>query len=492
MDEDQGLQFRLSGGKRSSTAAAKRILASAAAPVSPGLATAIETEGDWRKNYLVHLRDLVAAGISSEENAWRIADAGLAATGDEFVVVRSDDEIGLQDALVSCEESFATEVVIGQGSGRASLQVPYRGKRLEGDELLSQLDAWESRHLIEPSMSEAIRLAVSSPDWFDLSDVTFVLLGAASEMGPFKSLMEWGANVIAVDLPRPELWAEILEVAGRGRGRVSVPVTADDDGPLEERAGVDLLTETPRAGNWLRSFEGEKVFGNYVYADGATFVRLAAAADALFTDLSRDGRYPLAYLATPTDVYAVPSEVVAAAVGRKGRGTAGLAGRTARTLTAGRLFIPNYRQTYDDEHGNTWGISDCLVAQQGPNYALAKHIQRWRAMRSHRDGHMTSATLAPATRTKSVMKNRVLAAAYAGAPRFGVEVFASSTSSVLMAALLVHDLRNPKAAANPAMPLGHPYELFVQGAAHGGLLRLGHEPRSILPLAVLLGMAKKS
>ncbi len=51
-----------------------------------------------------------------------------------------------------------------------------------------------------------------------------------------------------------------------------------------------------------------------------------------------------------------------------------------------------------------------------------------------------------------------------------------------MAALLVHDLRT--AAPAPA----YPEDLFVQGAAHGGLWRIGYQPRSVLPLAALVGL----
>ena len=61
-----------------------------------------------------------------------------------------------------------------------------------------------------------------------------------------------------------------------------------------------------------------------------------------------------------------------------------------------------------------------------------------------------------------------------------------------MSALLIHDLRNPKAMSAPGAHLDHPHELFINGAAHGGLLRMAHEPRSILPLAVLLGLVKTS
>jgi hypothetical protein len=90
-----------------------------------------------------------------------------------------------------------------------------------------------------------------------------------------------------------------------------------------------------------------------------------------------------------------------------------------------------------------------------------------------------------------VLRNRALAAAYAGAHRFGVEVFEPSTSNTLMAALLVHDLREQAAVANPAVPLAHPAEFFWQGANHGGLWRNPHAPRSVLGVAVVLGMLQR-
>jgi hypothetical protein len=85
----------------------------------------------------------------------------------------------------------------------------------------------------------------------------------------------------------------------------------------------------------------------------------------------------------------------------------------------------------------------------------------------------------------------VLAAAYAGAASFGVEVFEVETSRALMAALLLHDLRNSSGAAQPKTELRHPLELFSEGAAHGGLWRLRHEPRSVLPLAAVEGLVRR-
>ena len=127
------------------------------------------------------------------------------------------------------------------------------------------------------------------------------------------------------------------------------------------------------------------------------------------------------------------------------------------------------------------GISDSLVPQQGPNYALAKRLQRWRATVAREAGTTVSLNVAPPTRTRSVLKNRALAAAYVGAPRFGVEVFEPATTKTLMAALLVHDL----CAGGPAQ--AHAWQDEAHAAAHGGLWRIAYAPRSALTLAALMG-----
>jgi hypothetical protein len=143
--------------------------------------------------------------------------------------------------------------------------------------------------------------------------------------------------------------------------------------------------------------------------------------------------------------------------------------------SAGRLLRRNYAPGTDP------GVNDSLVPQQGPNYALAKRLQRWRAVDARDSGRMVSLAVAPPTRTRSVVRNRVLAAAYAGAHRFGVEVFEPATANTLMAARLVHDLH----AGTPRHE--HPWQDEAWAAAHGGLWRQPYDPRSVLGLAVLLG-----
>jgi hypothetical protein len=345
--------------------------------------------------------------------------------------------------------------------------------------------------VIEPSCADAVRTVAAHPEWLRLPGRTIAVLGAGAEVGPLAPLLGWGARVIAVDLPRPGVWERILDTARRSGGTLLVPVADDGDQPgprgtagrgeaLAQRAGLDLATEVPAVAGWLATIDGPLVLGNYVYADGGANVRLSAAVDALTVRLQagRDD-VTLAFLATPTDVFAVPAEAVAQSARAYATRSpaAKLAGLPLRTLSGGRLLRRAYPPGADP------GINDSLVAQQGPNYALAKRVQRWRATVAREAGTTVSMNVAPPTRTRSVMKNRLLAAAYATAHRFGVEVFEPATCKVLMAALLVHDVH----AGGPSC--AHPWQDEAHAAAHGGLWRIAYAPRSALGLAAAMGYA---
>lgn len=51
---------------------------------------------------------------------------------------------------------------------------------------------------MESSVKDNISSALTTQYYEDLSDLYFVLLGATSEMGPLKFLLDRGANVIAI------------------------------------------------------------------------------------------------------------------------------------------------------------------------------------------------------------------------------------------------------------------------------------------------------
>src|SRR5580704_4892817 len=494
-EEPAGVAFPVSAdGRRSTSALGRALVADALGGVDPAGALDAGRETNWRTGYLAHFRGLIEAGLISKQAAVSVARDGLASLHRRMRFVDPGGaETGL-DALAAAPARCALTAVTVAGTGLADseLSLPYRGERLRGSALLRRLEAWVTAGVIEPSCADAVQAVAANPDWLALPGRTVVALGAGAEVGPLPVLLNWGARVIGVDLPRPVIWERVLEVARRSGGTLLVPVAADQPGnapeggeDLAQRAGFDLTDDVPAVADWLAGIDGPLVLGNYVYADGAANVRVASAVDALTVRLHAERRdVALAFLATPTDVFAVPAEAVAqSARAYAARSAAAkLGGWPLRTLSGGRLLHPAYPPGADP------GICDSLVAQQGPNYALAKRLQRWRATVARDAGAVVSMNVAPPTRTRSVTKNRVLAAAYAGAGRFGVEVFEPATTKVLMAALLVHDLHTGRPAAE------HPWQDEAHAAAHGGLWRTAYAPRSALSLAALLGYsaARKS
>ena len=477
-----GVEFPVAGdGRRSTSAFGRAVIADALRGTDPAGALGAEHETNWRSGYLTHFRRVIEAGLSSRQAALTIAGDGLASLRGRMRSVRPDgDETDLDDLLRrQASRALGTATVKGTKGLETELALPYRGERLRGDDLARRLDAWVAAGIIEPSCAAAVRTVAAHPQWLSLPGRTVTVVGAGSEVGPLPVLLRWGATVAGIDLPQPRIWERVLAAARSGAGTLVVPVDGPmQDGELAASAGADLTSEVPELADWIAGLAGPLVLGNYVYADGAANVRVCAAADTLTLRLqaARDD-LALAFLATPTDVFAVPGDAVAhsARAYQDRAAVLKLAGRPLRALSGGRLLRRAYLP------GSDPGISDNLVAQQGPNYALAKRLQRWRASLAREAGTAVSMNVAPPTRTRSVVKNRALAAAYAGAHRFGAEVFEPDTTRVLMAALLVHDLHVDRPVHE------QPWQDEAYAAAHGGLWRIGYAPRSVLGLAALLG-----
>jgi hypothetical protein len=162
----------------------------------------------------------------------------------------------------------------------------------------------------------------------------------------------------------------------------------------------------------------------------------------------------------------------------------------ARAAGGGRFFVPNVERLVDAPGGSRWGVVDAVFLEQGPNYALAKRLQQWRATVARAQGRRASLNVAPSTTTASVVSNPALAAGFAGADLFRVEAFAPATTNALTAALWVHDLRCDASAANPARALDHPYRAFADAACPGGLWACAYRPRSAMPFAAAVGWAR--
>jgi hypothetical protein len=140
-------------------------------------------------------------------------------------------------------------------------------------------------------------------------------------------------------------------------------------------------------------------------------------------------------------------------------------------------------------HRVVWSFAYCLgiSVAQGPNYALAKRMQHWRAIVARSKGCTVSSNIAPATSTVSVVHNRTFAWAYEGMPYFKpYEIFAPETSNAVMAALLLNDLNNSESVANPKTALANPNQLFSYGSFNGGAWRCAYEVDSIGESSVLI------
>jgi hypothetical protein len=369
-DAQPGVDFPVAAdGRRSTSAFGRAVIADALRKTDPAGALGAEQETNWRSGYLTHFRRVIEAGLSSRHAALGIAADGLASLRSRMRSVRpGGDEADLDDLLgQDADRDLRTATVTGVAESETELALPYRGDWLRGDDLVRRLDAWVAAGIIEPSCADAVREVAAHPEWLPLPGRTVAVLGAGSEVGPLPVLLRWGATVAGIDLPQPRIWERVLANARSSAGTLLVPVAADPGsggkeeagaGELAGTAGADLTSEVAGIADWLSGLNGPLVLGNYVYADGAANVRVCAAADTLTLRLqgARDD-VALAFLATPTDVFAVPGEAVehSAKAYQNRPAVLKVAGRPLRALSGGRLMRRAYQPGSDP--GTTWSPS---------------------------------------------------------------------------------------------------------------------------------------
>jgi hypothetical protein len=490
-------------GTFSSTQVGKAIFADSIQSVQPFLASAIQKEKQWRKHYIRHVEPMTEIAIENQKNATTIANEGLRSAYHYFKFYRDNKEQPLAVAMGKPKKGyFHTAKIEGNFAHTESLptvSIPYKQQNLENEALLSQLAKWSGDHILETSHSESIMNVVKHSEYQDLRNHYFVLLGAGSEVGPMEYLLSRGANIIAIDLDRKATWQQLIKKARNSYGTLYIPTLVDtpahwNDDQIAEVAGANLLTQTPEIADWLSGFDHELVIGSYAYLDGANHVRVVMAMDAISQRLMELNRpIKLAYLLTPTDVFAVPEEVCLAAKYQYDQWKPSKPLKSLlKVLSANKLFKPNIRKEITSQEGKRYGVVNSLLSQQGTSYVLAKRIQRWRAISARQQGAWVSCNIAPATATVSVVKNKMFDAAFKGLGYFGGEVFQPETTNALMALLLMNDIQSVESAANPDKTLINPEELFIHGANHGGFWRMANQLSSVLEIGFILGTAKKT
>lgn len=488
-----GIQYPIDehAQKPSTTKVAKQILHAALQPVAAITAKKVIQEKNWRKNYPYYFRTLIEGQIQSTENALQSAEAGLKQAQKSMLFQRHTKSISISEAMQQYQNHhiFESHQIIGKGSADiAAWGIPYQGDFLTGQKLLDQLVLWEKNGIIDASNAKALREVHAHPEWFDLSKRTVVLFGAASEAGPLTWLSKWKANIIAIDLPNEKVWQKIKNIIEQGNATLIAPQQTNENG--QTSLGADLLKQTPEIANWLASFEQQLDLAGIAYLDGEKHVRVSLAMIAIMQKVSQlKADSSLMFMLTPTDIYAVPKHVFTETeIRRKNRGRIEkIVSKAVAKISLSHFFQANDETLFSSNHSTEYGISDCMVIEQGPNYALAKRLQQWYAMLARQGGQKVSINIAPSTTTQSVIKNPLLKAAFEGADLFGVEAFAPETTNAIMAAIWIYDLNCSDSLSNPNNVLEHPLKLIMDNANHGGLWNVPYLVRTALPFSALYG-----
>ena len=137
----------------------------------------------------------------------------------------------------------------------------------------------------------------------------------------------------------------------------------------------------------------------------------------------------MAFLCTPTDIHVRTDASDAAARSNYGSGLGSLGLELlAHALSGGSWLVKNFDAPVPSSDGKEIKLVDGLSVAQGPNYALAKRMQHWRAQIEFEAGAVVSSMVAPSTATLSVIHNKTFAWAYGGMPYFKYELFKQETN----------------------------------------------------------------
>jgi len=238
----------------------------------------------------------------------------------------------------------------------------------------------------------------------------------------------------------------------------------------------------------------EATIGNYTYLNSDLHVKLSLCADAIISGLiaKKGPKISIAFLCTPTDLHVIPAEASKAAAANASplsNPPAWILNQIIRLLTGGKFLKSNVMKKGGAE--GTIDLVDGVSVAQGPNYALAKRMQHWRAVLAFEEGITVASNIAPSTATISVLQNKMFALAYQGMPFYApYEIFEQDTTNAVMAAMLFHDINNKEGSAYPAnrkkFEIDNALQLFGHGSFHGGLWRCAYTVDSVgLPSVIV-------
>lgn len=490
-----GVAFPLqNNGKVSTTATGKKVWIDAVKGIDQGISQAIDEEKDWRFNYPKHVAAVAELTSKSPGDALSVATNGLKALHDSLEYVRNDGStVSLSELKPTDTNHFSTATVQGNKEPKMVVQIPEssKNKSYVGGDAIALCKSWAEYGCCEQSVTQAISAMVNLPSE-TLRDViensVFVLLGATSELGPVKTLLELGCTVACVSRRGKKLENLVLSIDSHA-GKLLLPVSKIPKSQLvpdvASACGANILTELPEIIEWLGQLCPGKtlIVDSLVYLDSEANVRACAAMDLICDHLIRvrPDETVLAFLMSPATVHPTTVEAYEA------RKTA-YAERPWWHIPFG--FEPNdqkpvectIKPVADVVLNINMPLIHGLVTFQGPNYALSKTLQQWRVIVAQCNGIRVSANLTPGARTDSVTHSSKAAAGLEGMALFSPCVaFDADTVSATMTWLLLHDIIMPQ----PSPP--HPLQIMESGAFHGGMWRCAYTQESIGACAYIAG-----
>jgi hypothetical protein len=454
--------------------------------------------------------ELASAGLPEQPSAWKRHYGALLARF-EAQRVASPRRVEIaryiqrraQSALLFADDNGQTQPLADYLAGPESApqlrsiecgnapslraEVPLDGTVYRGREVIELADRLAEHGDLTLAAQSALRWIVEHIEGqggvLDLHGERFALLGAAAELAATSMLLRAGATVLWVDLAEPAAW-----LAQRSM----------QSGTVVHADGAHNLLEQPRA---IRAAierfaaEGGPVhLGLFAYASGASQEwRLGASMNAIASHLDPGSVRSLSLLVSPTTVPTLQPESVRAAA----RQLASEPIWKSALGHAGLLPKPGHYGV------NGVQIGLATVSVQGLSYQAAQYISKLAAAESFAvygpawdDTALkpvtVSANVAGITRTRS-LSHPLFAAAFVGAPRFGVRIFDPDTTRALSGLLILHDLLNPAApgsASAPADPATKAAALFSQ-QVHGGIYNLPYPLEQAIRIAAVIGMGQR-
>mmetsp|Transcript_3247 Transcript_3247/g.4436 ORF Transcript_3247/g.4436 Transcript_3247/m.4436 type:complete len:537 (+) Transcript_3247:120-1730(+) len=453
---------------------------------------------NWRHGYSSIVYEIsVLMGYASGDVALSMARSGI------------DELYNLMDFGNESGCSISTSVVEGKGSmeyKRFRMGAP-RGKNgeipsqlyLSGQLMKDQLNSWASYGCIERDTAEHVSQICDIEDVSSLVEgKVFVLLGATSELGPYRSLAEMGATIACV-ARKGQKMKNLIDEARTLPCTLLLPVKStnlpehveegiSDEGEsgVANIAGADLITDSKEIADWVSSLYPDRrlVIVSLAYLDGEKHVRASLGMDLICkTVCERRRDTALAFIVSPATAHAISED---AYVDRLSRLSSTPFWHKALTFS-GLALQPQMSWTLFKEPPKLH-ILNGLANLQGPNYALAKTFQQWRAMVARTDGYLVSANHGPSTRTVSMTAHSQVSHALEGMQVFEPLIaFDTLPAKTLMTCLLLWDLSRVESKANADVSLDHPMELFIENSVHGGIWRCPYSMDSIGALSFLIG-----